>query len=813
MKLATWLVGCCVLGFALPSAAQSPYQTPPAKLARMLDRAPTPGVTLSPDKSTMLLLEYPAMRSIEDLSQPELRLAGLRINPRTNGPSRVRPLTGMTIQDRKTGAKKPVVGIPKGDRIGSPSWSPDGRSFAFTGTSSRGIALFVASTADGKARRITDYVLNETTGRACSWFADSKSLACRLVPAKRGAAPTEPRVPKGPVVQESSGRKAPARTYQDLLSSPHDEALFEHYFTSSLALVTTGGDIRRTSISGILVDVRTSPDGRHVLTQTLRRPYSYLVPYSRFPTRVDVYDRRGKRVKTIAKLPLREEVPIGFGSVPVGPRRFEWRADAPATVVWAEALDGGDVKKKVKYRDRVLMHAAPFRGRPTLLAKLRMRYGGVTWGTDQLALVNEWMWQTRKTRTWMVAPARPKARPTLLWDRSFEDRYSDPGSPVMRKNPAGFSVIETDGTVMHLSGKGASPEGDRPFLDRMTLATRKSERLWRSQAPYYESFVGMLEAGTVVTRRESKTEPPNYYERNLASGKLRPLTAFAHPHPELRGIEKELIRYQRADGVKLTATLYTPPGWTRKKGRLPMVMWAYPQEFKSAAAAGQTTDSPYRFARVGWWSPLPWLLRGYAVLDDPSMPIVGEGNVESNDSFVTQLVSSASAAVDEVVRRGVADRDRIAIGGHSYGAFMAANLLAHSDLFRAAIARSGAYNRTLTPFGFQAEERTLWQAPDVYFAMSPFMHADKIDEPLLLIHGDSDNNSGTFPLQSRRLYAAVKGLGGTVRLVMLPHESHGYRARASIMHMMWETSRWLDEHVKNAKPRAARKRPRRASRR
>jgi dipeptidyl aminopeptidase/acylaminoacyl peptidase len=536
------------------------------------------------------------------------------------------------------------------------------------------------------------------------------------------------------------------------------------------------------------------------------------VPAFRFPRRVEVWSTAGERVSRLADLPLHEEVPIAFGSVPTGPRDYQWRADAPATVAWVEALDGGDAGREAAERDRVFELAAQFAGAPRPLATLALRFGGLDWSSGELALAYEWWWKTRTQRAWRLRPDRPGAAPELLFEVNWEDRYNLPGEPAKTTNAAGREVLATadGGRTIFLIGDGASAEGDRPFLDAFDLATKETERLFRSEAPFYERPVEVLdpEAGVVLTRRESVDEPPNYFLRRLADGDgastaavaappIR-LTDFPHPTPQLEGADKELIRYRRADGVDLTATLYTPAGWTPEQGPLPTLVWAYPEEFKNADFAGQVQDSPYRFDRAWWGSPLLWLARGYAVLDDPTMPIVGEGDDEPNDRYVEQLVASAAAAVDELVRRGVAERERIAVGGHSYGAFMTANLLAHSDLFATGIARSGAYNRTLTPFGFQSEERSLWQAPEVYSAMSPFMHADKVNEPLLLIHGDSDNNSGTFPMQSERYYNALKGLGKTARLVMLPHESHGYRARESLMHMLWETNRWLDTYVKNA---------------
>jgi len=461
------------------------------------------------------------------------------------------------------------------------------------------------------------------------------------------------------------------------------------------------------------------------------------------------------------------------------------------------------IREPRRVRDTLHLLAAPFEGEPTLLASLGLRFQGVRWGRDDLALVSERWRRTRRTRTWIVEPAAPGTEARVLFDRSYEDQYGDPGTPVMHPTASGTSVllVGEDGSLF-LQGSGASPEGNRPFVDALRPDTGETRRLWRSEAPYYELPVELLDASghTLLTRRESREAPPNYYVRDLGDGRLRRLTDFPHPAPSLAGAHRELIRYERDDGVQLTATLNLPPGYSPEQGPLPTLVWAYPREYKTAAAAAQVRDSPHRFFRFYWGTPLYWLTQGYAVLERPTMPIIGEGDAEPNDSFVQQLVGSARAAVEEVVKRGVADPRRMAIGGHSYGAFMTANLLAHSDLFRAGIARSGAYNRTLTPFGFQAEKRTYWQAPEVYFAMSPFMHVPKIDEPILLIHGAADNNSGTFPIQSERLYHALKGNGGTARLVMLPHESHGYRARESLMHMYWEMHEWLERYVKHAPP-------------
>ncbi len=786
------------------SPAASDYQLPPQALIDIIDRPLTPRVRASPDRRWLLLLEQPSMPSIAELAETELRLGGLRFKPQNNSPSRRRPASGLElvkIDDRTTRA---VSGLPEDARLDDVRFSPDGSHIAFTHTSSDRVELWVAEVATAQARRLTEVPLNLSARVRPAWLADSRALVCAVVPAGRGSAPEPARLPSGPTIQENLGAKAPARTFQDLLGNSHDEALFEHYLTSQLARISLDGEVTALGQPGILWDYDPSPDGKYLLVEILHRPFSYLRPARWFPTRVEVWDSDGKLVQQIVDLPLRENIPVPYGSVAEGPRNFSWRHDAGATLVWAEALDGGDAGREAELRDRLFLLAAPFAAQPTAWASLKNRYGGIYWARDDLALVTGWWWKTRNIRVSRLRPGAPEHPPELLIDKSWEDRYHDPGEPVTVTGGFGRSVLQTGagGETLFLIGDGASEEGDRPFLDVYDLKTKASRRLFRSEAPNYELPIRPLDAEgrILLTRRESVDEPPNYFVRHLGEkddqAALEQLTAFPHPTPELLGLTKEQIRYPRADGVQMTATLYLPPGYRPEQGPLPMVMWAYPQEFKSAEAAGQVTDSPYRFDRIGWWSSLLWLTQGYAVLDDPSMPIVGEGDEEPNDTFREQLVSSAKAAVDESLRRKVTSGDQIAIGGHSYGAFMTANLLAHSDLFAAGIARSGAYNRTLTPFGFQAEERTLWQAPEVYFTMSPFMHAEKVNEPILLIHGEVDNNSGTFPMQSERYYNALRGHGATARLVMLPHESHGYRARESVLHMLWETHRWLETYVR-----------------
>jgi dipeptidyl aminopeptidase/acylaminoacyl peptidase len=800
MRTRVILVTILVLVHLRPAVAQDRYVDPPAPIARILDQPLPPIASLGPDREWLLVQSRPALPPIAEVAAPDLRLAGFRIDPRTNGPSRSQLFTRYVLR-AVYGDVERGVQTPPGARLGQVSWAPDGARFSFAVTADQGIELWVGETATGATRRLTGPVLNGTMGSPCVWMPDATRLICRMVPEARGEPPSRATVPSGPVTQESQGRSAPNRTYQDLLESPADEALFDHYFTNRIAFVGLDGVVTPIAEPGVHSSVEPSPDGRYLFVATVHRPYSYLVPSSRFPIRLEVWDPTGKVVRLVADRPPQDEVSPSFDAVPTGPRNVAWRADAPATLVWVEALDGGDPRRQARHRDQVLALAAPFTGEPNRLHAVEWRVNGLLWGPSGLALVSEDWNRTSRTRTWLL---RTGEAPRVLFDRSSEDRYGHPGAFLTVPAPGGTRVVQTsaDGRRAYLAGDGASPEGDRPFLDELDLMTGKATRLWRSEAPYYEQVTALLDPvrRQVLTLRESVDAPPNYLVRDLRRNRTTQLTAFSDPAPEFKGVTKELITYRRGDGVQLSATLYLPAGYEKSKGPLPFLFWAYPREFRSADAAAQVIGSPYRFTRPTGASHLFLLLAGYGVLDNPTMPIVAKDGGEPNDNYVEQLVASAEAAVNKVVGLGVADRHRIGIGGHSYGAFMTANLLAHSDVFQAGIARSGAYNRTLTPFGFQAEERTYWEAQETYTGMSPFTFANRVKEPILLIHGQDDDNSGTFPIQSERMYAALKGHGATVRLVWLPAEAHGYRARESVGHTLREMIDWMDRWVKTAGP-------------
>lgn len=731
MRTCLLLFSLFLLSATLQAQDKTGYQMPPKVIADLIDAAPTPGLSVSPDHQWMLLMDQPGLPSIEEVSQPELRLAGLRINPQTNGQSRASFYTDIRLRNMNQVGEKSISGLPEKARISEVTWSPDSRYVAFLNTVTDGIELWLIDIGQEKARKLTQSRINDALrGSAFEWLSDSKHLLCKTVPADRGSAPAPPSVPSGPVIQSNEGDAAPVRTYQDMLQNPYDEALFSYYSTSELKQVNIQSGEASSFAKGIFRRIEPSPDGNYILLESIKKPFSYIIPYDGFTSEVNLFDRSGKLVRQLADLPAEENLPKGFNAVPTGPRSFTWRSDKPASLYWVEAQDDGDPKKEVEVRDKLFFLDAPFSGEPKEALSFSLRYGGVTWGTDDLAMASEYWRATRREITRIWHPGHPETEPEVLFDRSYEDRYGDPGSFETTTNRFGRRVLLTDtGNNLFLTGQGASPEGNRPFVDTFNPKTKETERLWRSEAPFYETplFIMDPDKGIVVTRREANYEPPNYFFRNLKTHSITQLTNFPNPFESLTGVQKELVKFKRADGIDMTGTLYLPAGYDKEKdGPLPMLMWAYPREYKSADAASQVTGSPYSFIRTSWASPTLWVTRGYAIFDNVSMPIIGEGEEEPNETFVQQLQANAEAAINTVVDMGVAQRDKIGVGGHSYGAFMTANLLAHTDLFAAGIARSGAYNRTLTPFGFQSEERTYWETPETYYKMSPFNFADKI---------------------------------------------------------------------------------------
>ncbi len=779
------------------------YQMPPKDIADLLLAKPTPAVRIDSKAEWMLLSERNSYPTVEELGQPENKIAGLRLNPNNFSPSRQTFINNFRLKNIKGDKEFAIEGLPANMLAGAASWSPSETKIAFTNTTGSKVDLYVIDIATKKATKINKQAVNTVLGLAYTWV-DDNTILYKATTQPAANAPKRPITPKGPTIQQNLGKAAPSPTYQDLIKSPYDEQLFEFYAAAQLVQNKNGVE---TNIgkSGLIGSFTLSPDKKYMLVRNIKKPFSYLVTSFGFPSTISINDLTGKVVKVLAELPSTEGTPSGNDNTQNVPRGFDWRDDEAATITWAMPLDSGLIKKQVEYHDAVYSLSAPFTGEAKELFKTKMRYSGTTWGNASLALVRDVLSSKQLFRVSRYNTSTNSME--LLYERNQTDAYNNPGTPVMTKNKFGRPSIQTtdNGSKILMNNiTGSSPKGDLPFLAKFDLTTKKNEIIWRCQEGAFEMVEDVLDADKLIlwTRRESQTQVPNYFIKNLVLRIAdRPITNFSNPYPQLVGVTKEKISYKRADGVDLTGDLYLPKGYNKDKdGPLPVVIWAYPIEFNSASDAAQIRGSKDRFTTLPWNSPVFYVTQGYAILNNAEMPIVASGpDKKPNDDFVAQLKLNAEAAINKLSSMGVGDKNRVAVGGHSYGAFMTANLLAHTNLFRAGIARSGAYNRTLTPFGFQNEDRTYWQAPDLYHDMSPFSYADKIKTPILLIHGEADDNTGTFPINSERLFAAIKGNGGTVRFVFLPYEAHSYRGKENLLHMLWEQYQWLEKYVKPVK--------------
>ncbi|MEN3032407.1 alpha/beta hydrolase family protein [Chromobacterium amazonense] len=816
---AATLAACAMLPAAASAAG---YQQPPANILKVMRAPSLPGPSISPTKDSMLLVAWQEYPSIARVAAPYLKLAGTRVEPAnrskhdTPGGYGIAPCAESFKLVALPSGKETAIALPAGACPDAPIWSADGKRFAFANTTKSAVEVWVGDVASGRIRKLPGIRLNPMLNDELQWMPDQKTLLVKAVPAKLGPAPAKEAGPEGPNVQEADGEKGQSSTYEtrDTLNSPHDEALFDYYAASQLLLVdAASGKATPLGQAALYDGVAPAPDGKHILVSSVRKPYSYVTTYQRFPHEVQVWNisKPGRiAIHTVASLPLADRVPVH--GEPLGPRDFFWRATEPATLLWAEALDGGDWQNTVPARDKVMMQRAPFTAAPVEVLRTTQRFAGIDW-TERAdtALVHEIDLNKHWRQTRIVNIDDAKQAGKLLWDMSFDNKYADPGSPVHRTLANGERVIQLEGDAIYLAGAGASPQGNRPFLDKLNLKTGESQRLFRSDKSAYERFIGLSsQSGSFLTWRQTPTEAPNAFLRKLGSpisadkgeavfsSTPSVVTHIVDPTPELRQIKKRLVKYKRADGLELSFTLYTPPGY--KEGtRIPAILNAYPLDYADAASAGQVSGSQQTFTRLYQYKYL--LLAGYAVIDQASFPVVGDPKA-AYDSYLDQLKMDAEAAVNEAVKLGVVDPDRVAVTGHSHGALMTANLLAHTDLFRAGAATSGSYNKTLTPFGFQSERRSVWEAPDVYRKVSTFFYADKLKAPILIVHGTDDANPGTTPLQASKFFEAIRGNGGTTRLVMLPHEPHWYAARESNEQLVYEMLNWFDKYVKNAPPRA-----------
>lgn len=778
------------------------YQLPPDEILELAEYTRPPSVNLDSRAEYMLLFYRNTYKTLDELNLPEMRLGGLRINPVTNISSTITYVNDIKVRKAADRKEMEVKGLPDEPKLSYIRWSPDEQKVAFLHTSEKGVELWVLHVKEARAERLTEANLNANAGNPFSWYQDSKNLLVRMLPENRmELIDRSEALPSGPVVSEGDGEVSQNRTYQDLLKNPTDEHNFEALMQSALFRVSLSGEKEKVLDTDLYLGEQFSPDGRFLMVTTVKRPFSYIVPYYRFPQTTVVYDRNFQKVKTVNEVPLNEVIPKGFSSVRTGKRSMAWRDDRPAELYFAEALDGGDMAVEVDFRDAVYTWSAPFDSAPVELMKTKQRFGGVTWGNERVAVVEDYWYDTRNAKTYLINPSSPGEDVRIIFDRNYQDIYSDPGEFETQRNEFGRDVLAIHDQKLFLIGKGLSPEGQFPFVDLLDMNSLETERIYQSEyTDRKEDIAGVVDfaKSELLVSIQSATDYPNYYIRSLKSaGEPERLTFFENPFSALNKVYKEVINYNRNDGVALTGTLYLPEGYDfEKKPKLPLLIWAYPREYKDKNTAGQSAQNPNSFTYPYYGSFVYWVRRGYAILDNASFPIVGEGEEEPNDTFIPQLVANAEAAINALDSLGYIDRSKVAVGGHSYGAFMTANLLTHSDLFACGIARSGAYNRTLTPFGFQSEQRNYWDAPEIYHTMSPFMNAHKMKTPLLLTHGEADNNPGTFTLQTERYFQALKNLGAPVRMVILPRESHGYVAKPNIFHLLWEQDRFLEKHLK-----------------
>ncbi len=798
LKIAAFLLFTSV---SLHAQENITYQKPSAEILQLADFERPPSIYMNSKKDWLIFAHRNTYKTLDDLNQQEMKLAGLRVNPVTNISSTVTYITNLKVRKFNDKKEIQVKGLPANPKIANMSFSPDEKKFAFTNTTAKGVELWVLDMASATAKKLTDDRLNANLGSPFVWYRDSENLLVKMIPQNRPELLDSSRdLPAGPIVSTSDGKVSQNRTYQDLLKNPQDEQNFETLTRSELHKVSINGNSMKFKDADIYAGSSFSPDGNYLMLTTIKKPYSYIVPLSRFPMTSNVYDLNGNLVKTVNEVPLNEIMPKGFSSVRTGKRSMTWRDDQPATLVYAEALDGGDQAKAADFRDEIFLWEAPFSNAPKTFFKTKQRYRGVSWSNSHYALVSDSWYDTRNSKSYLIDLNSGNSR--IIEDRNYQDVYSDPGNFNTTKNEMGKTVIDIQNGKGYLIGEGFTKEGQKPFVDELYMNSLNKKRLYTSALKNSkEDIIDILDAkkGEILVVQESATDYPNYFKRNIRNGKATAVTSFANPFSSLGNVYKEVISYRRNDGVELTGTLYLPANYDRKtkKEKLPLLIWAYPAEYKDKNTAGQNTKNANEFTYPYYGSFVYWVTKGYAVLDDAAFPIIGEGKTEPNDTFVPQLVANGKAAIEALDKLGYIDRNKVAVGGHSYGAFMTANLLTHSKDYKCGIARSGAYNRTLTPFGFQSEQRNYWDNPTLYHTMSPFMNAEKMKTPMLLIHGDADNNPGTFTLQTERYFQALKNLGAPVRMVLLPKESHGYAAKESILHVLWEQDQFLEKCLKN----------------
>lgn len=752
------------------------YVLPPEPVVSLLERESAPTAFVHAGARRVARLFEQKLVPTSQLERPQLGLAGLRIDVGNRMRAGTDLYTRLRYSALDYAADIHEYRPPDGSLIAELNFSPSGNKMLVTLAFTDHLEVGLLDARDHSFQTLSTGPLSAFWGAPCS-FVNEDSLICAQ-PQNTGAPPP---IEIGPNIRELMSGAAPVVPYSNLLRDANDDRLFEHYGAVQFALVPTDGtESRLLNVSGMITAAGVSPDSDFIYTSRISRPYPRQLPVSRFPQSLSIHSTAsGEKIFEQAKA-SRDQVNV---SLAPGPRMPSWDPTRPASLLFVERqLEAND-----SATDSLLEISAPFGGPAQNLAPGLRRVSAFAWSNKGNLFLTD---SGSGSRTWVSYQLRDKLIELARGGES--DVVGDP-MQALRVNGESGAILETSG-ILHFKDETSLDTGAHPTLVAWTYATGKSDELWRSKDTEHAEVLAVLKH----KKREYliATESPSLPRHLVISreGQRHGLTQPAPPHPELFGMERRMMRYKRADGLPLSGMLSLPAG-AQEGITTPLVLWIYPRDFADSDQASKSKEYPQRYIDPKGASRFLLLNQGYALFDCP-MPIVGEVT-SGRDDFLSQLISNAEAAIDHLVSIGIADRDRIAVMGHSYGAFAVANLLAHSKLFRTGIATSGAYNRTLTPFGFQRETRTFWQNTEAYVNMSPFFFADNIEGSLLLVHGEADDNAGTPILQSERFYAALVGNGVRTRFVSFPYEGHHLRGRDAVLHTAAEMIHWLDRELRS----------------
>jgi dipeptidyl aminopeptidase/acylaminoacyl peptidase len=836
--------------------ANEAYVTPPPEIARLVTAPRHLNVTLDepgPDRRRVLKPIAGGLPPVVTFGRRWHNLAGLQIDPRANRARTLttRGLAGLEIVDVLTG-RAVAVDVPRGATLSSPEWSPDGSQVAFLANFDDASYVYVADAASGRSRRVAPVPVLATLVTSVDWTADGRSIVTVLPPEGRSAEPSAPAIATGPQVRLTTpGAKLKTRTYADLLEGPYDRALLEYHVTGQLAVLDVAGgsrSVRRIGRPAMIQAVDASPDGRYFRVTLLQKPLSYFVPVSAFGTVDELWDANGARITEIARRPLREAdtttAPGQNAAADTSRRSIAWMPNGQGLYYLQQeparrgadttAADSADAPSgpggRARRKDRLYQWVPPFDSASRkVLLESNNRMAEVLFAEDaHVVFVAENV--SGVAHVYAVYLGEPDGkRYTLTRVRGLPASlgrggtgfggggprggtgadsvtfYQNPGTLMSKTGRTGGEValLSSDRRHAYLRGiqyyRAYGDSAPRPFVDRIELKTGQKQRLFESALNVFEQVEAALDddfAQAIVTR-ENATTVPDSYLRDMRSGQLVKLTNNRDYSPEITTAPRRMIQVTRADGYRFWVNVTLPPGY-RGGTRLPAMFWFYPYEFTDQPAYDRTrrTYNRNRFPQLGPRSMAYLVTQGYAVVE-PDAPIVGAPN-RMNDNYVADLRNNLAAVIDELDRQGIIDRRRLGLGGHSYGAFGTVNAMVHTPFFKAGIAGDGNYNRTLTPNSFQSERRDLWEARETYLAMSPILYADRLTGALLLYHGIEDQNVGTDPINSVRLFHALQGMGKTVALYMYPYEDHGPATRETLLDLWGRWTAWLDLYVKNA---------------